>query len=357
MKLATREVLEPARTPQPAPTDSWHPGLILALAIVVAAAMVVVAAIALWPDEETPVPSEIAETWTTYTAADGVVSDCLCGMAISNDGMVWVVGFDGIARFDGRSWERLEPPRPFGDSPAVAAAPDGSVWISGADYVAQFSAGAWGPVIEAGFGVDEGDPRSFAGLAVDESGQVWTNLGDQDGIIVDGEFRPVADVAEPLESLEAEWVDAGGSTWTAIGDSIIGVEGALIQESGDRLVAHDLGGVRDVVFEADGTRWFLVPQVGPDAWMYGREQWSDPGLYRLDGAGWTRITTEDGLPDYRLSAIELGMDGSLWIAEVDGTIVRYQPGTDPVSGSPVEIGSRPFAQAELPQAPPPTEAP
>ena len=316
---------------------------------------------------EPAVPPEVPETWTTWTAADGIVSDCLCDMAVAADGSIWVVGFDGISRFDGTQWERVLPPRPFtGEgSPAVAPAPDGSVWILGIDYLVQYVDGAWGPVIdpviEAGQGVDEGD--GFQGLWVDDDGRIWTNLGDQDGVIQDGVFAPLERPEEPddggfvaPEGVGILETDPDGSIWMSIGDSIIGADGALIEFDGERFTAYDLGGVRDVAFEADGTGWFLVHEVGPDAWMFGREQWSDPGLYRLEDDEWYRITTADGLPGYRLSAMVLAPDGSLWMSAVDGTVTRYQPGNDPQSGSAVDIESRPFTDADWPAYPPTTVA-
>lgn len=316
------------------------------------------------PDVVDTAPS-VPESWTTYTAeTDGLVSECLCQMAMAPDGSIWVVGLDGISRFDGTQWERIQPPRPFSGEgwPNVVPAEDGSVWISGMDYVAQYADGAWGPVIEAGYGMDEGDPLAFQGLEVDDDGLVWTNLADVDGVIQDGAFvpMPIPEEAEDVGFALPEGVGIlatapDGSIWMSIGDSITGVDGALIEYDGERFTAHDLGGVRDVAFEADGTGWFLVHQVGTDAWMFGQEQWSDPGLYRYEDDEWYRITAADGLAGYRLSGLVHAPDGALWMSTVDGAVTRYQPGTDPQSGSAVAIESRPFPDADWPPpAYPPT---
>ncbi len=310
----------------------------------------------------------VPETWTTWTADDGVVSDCACQMAMAPDGSFWIVGFDGISRYDGQGWQRIEPPRPFGEGyPAVAPAPDGSVWVSGASYLAQYADGVWDPVIEAGYGADEGDPLSFAWLEVDAEGRVWTNLNDEDGRIEDGAFVPteLALTADDVGFVAPEGVGIlatapDGSIWLGIGDSIAGVEGALLEYDGERYLAHDLGGVRAAVFDDDGTGWFIVNATTADSWMFGREQWADPGLYRRDADGdWYHLTTADGLPGYRLSDLILAPDGALWISTADGTVTRYQPGTDPEAGVRVEIATRHFATDEFKRLeyPPPTEAP
>ncbi len=312
-----------------------------------------------------PMP-EVPETWETWTSSDGIVSECACEMAMAHDGSIWLVGFDGISRFGGAVWERVEPPRPFAGEgwPAVAHAPDGSTWVLGMSYIAQYTDGVWGPTVEAGH-QDDGGPLFFQGLRVDDTGLVWTNLEDIDGVILDGVFTPRAFSDDPGEEdytppngLGILATAPDGSVWMTMGDSIIGVEGALVEDDGERLTRYALGGVEDAFFETDGTGWFLVPEVGPDAWVYGREQWSDPGLYRLENGTWYRITTADGLAGYDLSALAVESDGAFWMSTASGTVTRYQPGTAPQSGIIVEIESRPFADADLPPPayPPPTTA-
>jgi hypothetical protein len=300
----------------------------------------------------------IPETWTTYTAAaDGIVSECLCRMEMATDGSIWIVGWDGISRFDGTQWERIQPPRPFSGEgwPAVAPAPDGSVWILGMSYVARYVEGTWDPIVEAGY-QDDGGPLVFQGLWIDDDDRAWTSLADEPGVIRDGVFTPMATpeevvvtipgLADPPGGLMA--IDPAGSYWMSIGDTFSGVAGALIEYHEGKLTYHALGGVRDAVFDESGVGWFLVHQVGDDAWMFGQEQWSEPGLYRLEGDDWYRITTADGLAGYRFTAMVQAADGALWLSTADGTVTRYQPGSDPQSGTLVHIDSRPFSETDRP---------
>ncbi|MEN8234461.1 MAG: hypothetical protein ABFR89_06005 [Actinomycetota bacterium] len=349
--------------PKPLGKPRWS----RAVAIAASAAVVMLAAVGsvVWLargtiGETIDSAPRIPESWTTWTGADGLVSDCLCQMVMLDDGSIWVVGFDGISRFDGTQWGRLDPPRPFAGEgwPNVVPAEDGSVWISGMDYVAQYADGAWGPVIEAGYGMDEGDPLAFQGLWIDDDGRVWTNLNDEDGVLKDGAFvpMPVPEVPKdsgftPPEGVGILATAPNGSIWMSMGDSIAGIDGALIEYDGEQFVSYDLGGVREAVFEADGTGWFLVNEVSEDAWMFGQAQWSDPGLYRFEDGAWYRITTDDGLAGYRLGGMLHASDGSLWLSTVDGTVTRYQPGTDPKSGSAVSIDNWSLTDADWP---PPT---
>ncbi len=246
-------------------------------------------------------------------------------------------------------------------------APDGSVWVSGMSFLARYVDGAWDSVVEAGYGADEGDPLSFAWLEVDADGRVWTGLDDDDGLVVDGAFVPTErePAADDVGFVAPEGVGVlatapDGTIWLGIGDSIAGVEGALLEYDGESYLAHDLGGVRSAVFADDGTGWFIVNATTPDSWMFGREQWADPGLYRRDEDGdWFHLTMADGLPGYRLSDLILAPDGALWISTADGTVTRYQPGTDPEAGVRVDIATRPFSPEEFAplEYPPATEAP
>ncbi len=63
---------------------------------------------------------------------------------------------------------------------------------------------------------------------------------------------------------------------------------------------------------------------------------------------WTIWTNGDGIVSECLCDMAMATDGSIWISTADGTVTRYQPGTDPQSGSAVDIESRPFTDADWP---------
>lgn len=339
-------------------------------------------------DAPPPVASDtVSETWTTWTAADGLVSECACAMVIADDGSVWLVGFDGVARFDGVAWERMDLPRPIqGEGwPSVATGPDGRVWVSGMSWIGAYRDGSWESIVDAGFGADEGDPLAFEGLIIDHEGRVWTGLADRPGIISGGAFVPADASSVGIAGYEPSWgipwtVEPDGALWffsAGAQGQDLRVHGGEVTEhilaggiigiapdgsrwmgeyptalDGETPIAYDLGGVRKMAFGADGTTWFLVHQVSPDGRLLGDQQWSDPGLYRLRNGEWRRLTTDDGLPGYRLSDMAMAEDGALWISTADGTVTRYQPGTDPRAGTSVEIDLRGLEDFDV--APPDT---
>lgn len=319
---------------------------------------------------ETTGPTEpaIPEAWTVWTPEDGIVSECACRTVMAEDGTIWIVGFDGISRFDGDAWQRIDPPQPIeGEGwPDVAVAPDSSVWFSGMSYIARYLDGEWGPVVETLPYTAEEGPAWFEGVWIGPDGEVWTAYRDETGIIHDGSFMPRAEPdTVPTEGYEAPEnttimaTAPDGTVWMAMGDSLLGIEGALISYDGEQYVRHALGGVETAAFSSDGTGWFLVPEVGPDAFMYGRVQWSPPGLYRLSDGEWYRITTEDGLAGYRVTNMIQGPSGDLWLVDAGGLVTRYEPGSAPQAGSRVEVEWQVMSDDDWPSAtyPPPTEAP
>jgi ligand-binding sensor domain-containing protein len=48
---------------------------------------------------------------------------------------------------------------------------------------------------------------------------------------------------------------------------------------------------------------------------------TDFGIAQFDGEKWTRFSTTDGLPDDRITAIEVAPDGSVWCATINGAAV------------------------------------
>ncbi len=96
------------------------------------------------PEPEFVAP-ETPESWTTYTGANGLLGECGCDMAVSDDGMVWVIGPEGISSFDGTAWTPVQAPNEFyrGGDLSVNAAPNLVLWFTGGGQAARYSSGEW----------------------------------------------------------------------------------------------------------------------------------------------------------------------------------------------------------------------
>lgn len=101
---------------------------------------------------------------------------------------------------------------------------------------------------------------------------------------------------------------------TTVTGSIAGTAGGLLRLVGNNWIPVDgvTGEVRDLRVRADGTVWLAGT---------GLRRW-DPQTGRIVES----LSTEDGLPDAMIDAIDLADDGTLWMASDRGLVERHPDG-------------------------------
>ena len=277
------------------------------------------------PDATTPPPSPTVDTELVTLPLD--------------DGLVRVLADDAGHRFDrGRVRE-------------VEVGPDGTVWVAVGRLAVRLGAAG---SIEPRAGGWRSLPR---GLSVDVDGSLWA-VEDGGAVVVldDDRWTQSADLEQPPRPVRA-------------------LPAAM---SPERLAELDVDGPVRVLASApapDGTVWFVAdtsasPHVRPaehallhlgaDGWemidraagmpQEGQRAWSTPppaagativvdhdgrvwfsiyrlGLFVFDGAEFKRMAD----PGLRLGALDLdiGPDGSIWIASVTGGLYRWTNGSSP----------------------------
>ena len=383
-----------------APRRGW----IVALATAIVLLVVVGGALLIggpFSSDKTPVVTQPSSgTWTTYTDADGLIGNCGCDMAVAPDGTVWLIGPDGIFRFDGLAWLQVEAPQEFfrGGDLSVNAASDGILWFTGGGEAVRYDDGEWTTFTPE-------DIEAFGPLSqvvVGGDGNAWGIEGDFTVKLEEGSFLPVSERFEALPTHEIDmenlpiggasmvvgpdgtlWVSGSpgnrlygydgsnlqvheapgtfrpqvlaiapdGSVWLAADFDTSFSDGRLLRFDGATWTTFPLGGVIDAAFEPDGTGWFVVDEIrGED--LSWRIQNSGPGAYRFDGETWTRLTTDDGLAGHDLTSVVIGSNGSsVWFGTYSHGVTRYQPGTDPEAGTPLELPGQLLPQSEWPSAP------
>jgi hypothetical protein len=242
---------------------------------------------------------------------------------VTDDGVVWAIEGDWLTRLVDDTFELVDEEFqpmmghdwPEGSSPmsvSMTVAPDGSLWASGGPEA--FRSRLY-HLTETGVTViDTGGegPGRVIGIAPD--GALWFSV----------EFwGPSNNVADDV--------------------------GKLLRFDGQSWTAYDLGGVAGAAFEVDGTAWFIVDEIASeDTWW--RNQYAEPGVYRFDGETWRHLTVEDGLAGLDLTSVISTADGSIWFGTSSNGVTRYQPGTNPMSGTTVEISGEgtPFPEGEWP---------
>lgn len=218
-------------------------------------------------------------------------------------GNVWVAGFDGVYRTNGRALLKTAgPARPIArlaiaDSRLVAAGPDGYF---------QHGGGGWQPL-------DGGWSTAVRDLA-EYDGALWaaTRIGL---------YRRDADaktrrITQPEDLLNADVralaVGPDGRLW-------IGSEGGLDVYEGDRRVASYVGkdglpscDVRSLDFDDDGLLW-----IGTSV-----------GMARFDGSSWSLRHNLRWLPSDEVRGVAFGPDGTTYVATGGGVaILKRRPMT------------------------------
>jgi len=79
------------------------------------------------------------QTWTTYTAADGLAGNIVYSIAQSPDGTLWFGTNGGVTRFDGKTWQSYRHGLVGQNVYAIAIDPGGQVWLGTKGAVSNLS--------------------------------------------------------------------------------------------------------------------------------------------------------------------------------------------------------------------------
>lgn len=206
-----------------------------------------------------------AQTFTNYTAADGLLDNNVNCLDVDASDFLWFGTQAGVSVFDGMAWvdhtTATDPGLADNTIQAIYVANSGDVWV-GTDFGASiYSGGSWTTYTTVeGLGNNQ-----IKCITEDLAGDIWfgTNIGAS-------EFD--------------------GSNWTSYGTA-------------DGL---PFGGVTSIVAHANGDLW-MGSGLG--------------GMMIFDGASFTGITTADGLIDDRIRGMVIDGQDNKWIGTSEGISV------------------------------------
>lgn len=205
-----------------------------------------------------------AQTFTTWTQADGLPSSDIRDVAVAPDGAMWMATAQGVARFDGSTFTvhntTSHPGLASNDLYAIAVMANDQVWV-GSDFGVSVFNGTAYTTYNSSNGLGDDQVKTVAQAP---NGEVWIGT-------INGATR------------------YNGSTFTAFGAPDI-----------------PFGGVLRFAFTPNGT-----------VYMAG-------GLFGVivyNGTSFSTLTTSDGLISNRIRAIAFDGEGNRWIATSDGISV------------------------------------
>jgi ligand-binding sensor domain-containing protein/class 3 adenylate cyclase len=298
---------------------------------------------------------------TVWTGADGLPSDTILDGAQDARGYIWLASYDGLVRFDGKSFSTLGAASGgfSGKSPRVLAASgaargDGSLWIgTNTSGLFRYKDGSF-----TRFGLEEGLPDlSVRAIAIDQSGRVYVGTArgvarfDDQGMggklsAIKGGVASECGIANFLLPLEGGDVIVGSNLpglWMIRGEGLVpylagqGIEGfsfsaGYLAPSNELWLGTSSGRIlrvaRNEVVESIDLPELKGASINS---FYGDQDgtlWiaTDRGIvYRRSGS-FNFFSEENGLPSNVVSALWRDREGSLWAGTERGGLVKFSPG-------------------------------
>ncbi len=228
-------------------------------------------------------------------------------------GGIWVGGPDGLACFDERQGERLDPPgtRTLRDVIALGPCRLGGVWVCTTSALCRLD----GERMEAvPLPTDSGETDlRLNGMYLDPQGVVY--LAAQTGVLrlgADGSWSVIPS-GRPVHGLAT---DPRGRTWVGTSQGLMTLESGFCQNFSSRGAPH--GKVTDIAFDQEGTMW-----------MATRE-----GVFRFDGTRFATFTKADGLPSNDVRCVTALRRGVLLLGTSLGLALVESDRISPSSASP-----------------------
>ncbi len=246
-----------------------------------------------------------SDTFTHYDIADGLPSELVNRVLVTDNGEVWAALSGGVSRFNGAAWTTYTRADglPADMVYALAAAPDGTIWAGTEGGLAHYDGATW-----TSYTTTDGLPDALAwSVGVDTQGVVWASTHDG-GVAC---YDPQRDAwtthnTFPYPNARVLAVAPDGIPWLHIGyDNVYRFDGEAWN------VAYETNGqwVCDIAFAADGTPWVAT---------CGGTHAGGVGLAYAEGDIWRYVTTADGLPDNTVTAVAISPAGVIAAGTAQG---------------------------------------
>lgn len=313
---------------------------------------------------------------TTYTSADGLPEGSIRVVLVDRTGTVWAGGGGGLARFTGTRWTPFaaDDGTTFGSITEIAEDAAGRIWFATARGAFRLSADRTN--------VDPIQTGLTGAINLRADGDTIVMTATNEIIAVDaatGQVRHRQRAHSLITAPVPIAVDRRGRVWAGTnGEGLFGLESVYGPGPSLRLTERDglVGAlVRELLEDRDGNLW-VGTQAGLTritqasvATARVRSGVSAENVTRIaatgDGAVWAQ--TPDGLarftasgpvvfrrgetgPLSSLSALHAGPTGTLWVGQLDGTLLQlannaftrlpWPPSTQPVAISGIASDAR-----------------
>ena len=296
-----------------------------------------------------------AQTFTSWTTADGLASDDVRDVALDSDGNIWLATAAGVATFDGSTFTvhntTTHPGLASNDITAIAVMSNGDVWagtdfgasrFDGSNYTTYTTADGLGdnqvknikqaPNGDIWFATINGATKYVGGIFTEyttpnipfggaqhvafDGSDVWFSGGLGGAIKYDGSaFTPYTTAAGLLSNrIRSIALDASQNKWIGTSDGISVLNAANVHTLDHPHIyimppPDELNPITDVVIDNAGRIW---------AGIYVDYLVTVGGVSVYSGGTWTQFDEADGVAGPNVRRLAVDADGDVWVTTSTG---------------------------------------
>ena len=283
------------------------------------------------------VTSAFAQSFISYTDADGLPSNNVLCLASDGNGTMWFGTQNGIVIYDGSTWEVMNttthPGLANNNVSSILIATDGDIWTGGDYGVSKYSGSTWTTYVTS----DGLGSNRITNLTEVSNGDIWISdyneLKNGDILMATGlgglalfdgtDFTLITD-SEGLvsNSTTALAVDASDNVWVGTSNGVSVFSEAMVWQTNhtrmyEMPMPDTLNPVEDIVVDSKGNVWtgiyvdYLVT-VG--------------GIAKFDGSTWTDYDETDGMVGPTIRALAVDENDAIWVATSSGVTKIVEDG-------------------------------
>ncbi len=241
--------------------------------------------------------------WKEYNEIDGLSDNSVLDIAVDGQNCKWFATTNGVSTFKDGKWDNYFP---FKYTRNITIGPGGTVWIVGYDGLARYDGKTWKL-----YGESDGLASvRVSCAAVDSAGVLWVGYYDQGISSYDGvswKHYTKANSALPSDRVNEIAVDRCNVKWIALGNDgswnggVMEIDGDTWKEYTPR-EGFPQPDAYSVYVARDDTKWFGV---------------SDTAV-TFNGSVWESYPLKLSIYNDTVYGFSEGQDGSLWMATGNG---------------------------------------
>ena len=259
------------------------------------------------------------DNWTSYTTE--LISTSITAIFASTNGDIWFGTDFGINTFDGASWEIYTEDDGLGDNRISCINEDsnGGIWVGQKNGISKYDGAEW-----TSYGMEDGLP--FGGIneiSFDSNNDLWLANSIFGMIHFDGTDFTTYNTNAGLvsNSVRTIEIDEEDNKWvgTAQGITVLNANNNVVDHHTMMLLLPEpdtLNPVVDIVFDSQGNVWtgiyvdYLVTVGGVAAW---------------NGDSWTGFTYAEELVGPVVRALAVDTNDAIWVATSTGVTKISEP--------------------------------